>query len=309
MTCYTPLRGFRSLVGLTKNGKRPIVFKPHGKVDLSSGQDIPCGRCIGCRLERSRQWAIRIMKEKDYHHESSFLTLTYRDDDVIYGGAGGATLYPRHLETFWKRFRKRILKDYGKHIRYFACGEYGDTTHRPHYHAIVFGFYPKDPVLYSSQMGNALYSSEYLDSIWGLGDVRVGDVTFESAAYVARYILGKHLGNDADYYEKNGIEPEFVRMSRGSKKLGTKGLGYQFLKDYFNDVYNHDHVVIRGLAVRPPRYYDKQLEKINPELLAELKIKREIQSELNDEHTTPERLRVRKRVKLAQIRSLKRKLS
>lgn len=308
MTCYTPLRAYRSIVGLTKNGHRPLVFKPGGHADLSTGLDLPCGRCIGCRLERSRQWAIRIMKEKEYHEDSSFLTLTYRDDDMLYGLSGG-TLYPRHLETFWKRLRKKVMKDYGKHIRYFACGEYGDTTNRPHYHAIVFGFDPKDKELYSTEMGNPLYSSNYLDSIWKLGDVRIGDVTFESAAYVARYIMKKHLGNDSDYYEKNGIEPEFVRMSRGSKKLGTKGLGYQFLQDYFSDVYNHDSVVIRGLAVRPPRYYDKQLQKINPELLMEFKLKRELQSELNSENSTPERLKVRRRIKLAQIRSLKRKLS
>lgn len=301
MPCYTPLRAYRSVHGPSqKTGRVPIVFK---KLAIGSkGLDLPCGQCIGCRLERSRQWAVRCEHERKQHEANSFITLTYNDDSLLYGGAGGATLYPRHLELFWKNLRKELAKD-GKRIRYFACGEYGDTTNRPHYHAIVFGFDFPDKVRHTTKNGNPLYISRTLDRIWGLGHCVVGDATFESSAYVARYIMKKHLGKDSDFYEKQGLEPEFVRMSR------RPGIGYNFFDQYNTDMYPSDSVVVRGVEQKPPRYYDRMLEKDNPLLLQRIKFKRAEKADLSADNATPERLRVRKRVKIAQIKSLKREFA
>lgn len=302
MTCYTPLRMYRSKYGPSqKTGKISLTSAQHG--NLKQGVTIPCGRCIGCRLERSRQWAIRCEHERKFHNESSFVTLTYRDDALIYGGTDRPTLYPLHLQLFWKKLRKELARN-GISIRYFACGEYGDQFNRPHYHAIVFGYDWPDKVHYSTKNGHTLYTSDSLTNLWGHGDCRLGTATFESSAYVARYICDKHLGNDSDYYTQNGIEPEFVRMSR------RPGIGAKFLDEYFNDIYTHDTIVIRGgVQCRPPRYYDRQLEKYSPYLLQKLKLKRKLQYETSVPDDDPRRLRVKQRVKLAQIRSLSRKLT
>jgi len=300
MPCFHPLRLYRSKYGPSqKTGKVPMSGKYQGPGSI--GQDVPCGQCIGCRLERSRQWAVRCEHERKMHDENCFVTFTYRDDALLYGGAGGATLYPRHLQTFWKRLRKSLN---GKPLKYFACGEYGDESGRPHYHAIIFGHDFADKFRHSSSMGNPLYVSPTLDALWGHGHCIIGEATFESSAYVARYIMKKHLGKDSDYYQKQGLEPEFVRMSR------RPAIGFTFYDKYNSDIYPSDTVVTRGgILTKPPRAYDKLLEKDNKLLLLQIKMLRIEKSKLKQDDTTSERLAIRKRIKLSQIKSLKRRFS
>jgi len=245
---------------------------------------VPCGRCVGCRLERARNWTIRIMHEAQMHKENCFLTLTYDDKNLVRmyeswdletrkptgDGANIPTLVKTDLQKFWKRLRK----DLNAGIRYFACGEYGEQRGRPHYHACLFGFDFPDKDLLSTAGGNDLYSSALLDSAWTHGHCSVGALTPGSAAYVARYILDKQLGKDSVYYDKQGIEPEFIVMSRGGKK-GRGGIGSGWFDKYAGDVYPADRVVLEGGAKsRPPRYYDNLRKKEFPEEIESLKVER-----------------------------------
>lgn len=225
---------------------------------------VPCGKCVGCRLERARNWTIRIMNEAQMHKENSFLTLTYKDEELTYGYKQ-ATLVKTDLQKFWKRLRKEIKRE----IRYFACGEYGEQRSRPHYHAALFGFDFKDKTIISSKDGCDLYNSDTLNRIWTHGNCAIGALTPRSAAYVARYILDKKFGKEAREYEEKGVEPEFVVMSRGS------GIGKTWFKRYGSDIFPEDRLVqADGSITRPPRYYDELYKTQNPQEMQNIKIKR-----------------------------------
>lgn len=297
MTCYFPVTLYMSRTVNPLTGKRSLVPMQDGFRDMP--RKVACSRCIGCRLERSRQWAIRCVYEAQLHEANSFITLTYRDDQLIHGGNAYGTLYPRHLELFWKRLRKW----YDKPIRYFACGEYGDKSHRPHYHACVFGLDFPDQKLWSSKGGINLYTSDALDRLWSHGMCTIGDVNFESAAYVARYIVKKRLGQDADSYLKEGIEPEFVRMSR------RPGIASRWFDKFETDVFPHDSVSIRGgIKCRPPKYFFNRYSLTHPLTMEDVISRRMDEAAMKWRDSTPERLSVRYRVKTSQLSYLIRSL-
>lgn len=217
--------------------------------------ELPCGQCTGCRLERSRSWAVRCVHEAQMHDENCFLTLTYDDDHLPSDGS----LVKRDLTLFWKRLRKEIDPI---RIRYFACGEYGSQFERPHYHACVFGWSPPDKKLYTIRSGAYLYISAMIGNLWPFGFHTIGDVTFDSAAYVARYVLKKINGDrQKDHYGKR--VPEYVVMSR------KPGIAHDWIEKYSSDVYPNDFVVIRdNIKCKPPRYYDKIYdEELNGDLV------------------------------------------
>jgi hypothetical protein len=270
---------------------KPMVLKSRNY------QVVNCGRCWGCRLEYARQWSVRIMHELRYHDESMFLSLTYRDDALTWG-LNRPTLVPRDLQLFWKRLRKET----NANIRYFGCGEYGDKLGRPHYHACVFGYRPKDAVLEQVKNGNRLYSSDLLARIWSHGRIDFGEVTFQSASYVARYVMKKHLGKDKDYYEREAIEPEFVRMSR------RPGIGSQHFDDFKYDMFPNDFNVVNGCKSRPPRYYSQLLEQLDPVLYATIKAKRIEEQWKAVDSCNIKRLAVKERIKKAQTKTLTRSL-
>jgi len=214
--CYSPLTGYRSRV-TGASGKRQIVFKS-SEGYLDQPVEVPCGRCIGCRLEYSRQWAVRCVHEASLYDENSFLTLTYSPENLPSNGS----LVKRDLQLFFKRLRKSLPE---KKIRYFACGEYGDRNGRPHYHVCLFNHNFRDRYLYTVRDGVALYRSESLERLWPAGFSTIGDVTFESAAYVARYTMKKFKGDedekkkhyeicDSETGEIHDLLPEFAIMSR-----------------------------------------------------------------------------------------------
>lgn len=134
--------------------------------DAASELTIPCGYCIGCRLDKSRTWAIRILHEASLYPFNSFLTLTYVDDYLPIAPTGVPTVDKVDLQKFFKRLRRRLG---AKKIRYYAVTEYGDISSRPHCHAIVFNFRPDDLEFYTSSNGNTLYTSKFIDSVWGMG--------------------------------------------------------------------------------------------------------------------------------------------
>jgi hypothetical protein len=295
MTCYHPLLAYRS------EGK--VVFnKPFA---FAKGFNLPCGQCIGCRLNYSRQWAIRIMHEAEMHDENCFITLTF-DQANLEKRSNPLSLDVSEYQRFMKRLRKR----FGKNIRFFHCGEYGDQNKRPHYHAIIFGMDFKDKKLWTNRDGNKLYTSEALQELWPYGFSTIGEVTFQSAAYVARYIMKKWKGDGAeDHYtrwcpltgEGTTVEPEYCTMSR------MPGIGKTWLEKYKSDVYPHDYVVINNHKVKPPRYYDNLL---SDEELAELKKKRaEDAPEIIDEYNEAmDRLWVSEEIKIKRLELLIRNL-
>ena len=277
------------------SGKRGITFvRKEAYTDLQI--ELPCGQCVGCRLERSRQWAIRCMHEAHMHDENTFLTLTYDDDHLPEDGS----LDVRHFQNFMKRLRQKYA---GKLIRFYHCGEYGTATRRPHYHALLFGHRFGDE-LYSKQSGSGepIYTSRELDTIWGHGHCWTGTVTFESAAYVARYVMKKVTGEQAeDHYE--GRKPEYTTMSR------RPGIGALYYQKYKEEVYPRDEIVINGKLVKPPKFYDKLHEQENEEKVHTKVIsKRKQLARKNADNNTPDRLRVRETIKTKKLEKLKRQL-
>lgn len=301
MACYHPLKGF--IIGKTKNGKNDLLVSPfdtecvyqpyqgaswerHGHVldrNVFKGRiitnyvQIPCGQCIGCRLEYSRQWAIRCMLESEYHDENYFITLTYDDAHVPYSEyvdddgviSTAMTLVKKDVQDFIKRVRRSLEYNGKDGFRYFACGEYGERTARPHYHMIAFGLHLDDLVLYKNTPTGSLYTSEFLSSKWQHGYVIIGSVTFESCAYVSRYITKKWKGNDNDIYSRYNIAPLFSLCSR------RPGLGKSYFEDNFDDIYPRDSIcLVGGRLVTPPRYYDSLMDSIDEELMSDIKLKR-----------------------------------
>lgn len=301
MACYYPLEGFRAKVP-GPSGKRRITFNPkEGYADLPI--EVPCGQCIGCRLEKSRQWALRCMHEASLHEDNCYLTLTYNDQHLPENNS----LQLRDFQLFMKRLRKQ----YGNGIRFFHCGEYGEKNGRPHYHSIIFNFDFRDKVLYKVVNGHRLYISESLDRLWPYGFNTIGSVTFESAAYVARYCLKKVVGKDSDqYYERvNPTTGEIVKIAKEYATMSRRpGIGQGWYKRFQQEVYPSDFVIRDGVKMRPPKAYDSYLEKDNPEALRAVKVRRVKKAAEHADNNTRERLRVRETVQKRRAERLLRSL-
>lgn len=316
MACYYPQKvyyPFRPIAHPTTGQvNRAVLFNPPSR-SMSFYYDIitiPCGKCVGCRLQRSRVWAGRIMHESQFWADAFFLTLTY--DDYYLPERG--SLVKSDVQDFIKRLRDRL--DYPP-ISYFLCGEYGDQSMRPHYHMILFGVDFPDRKLWSIKNEQRLYTSAFLESVWGLGHCPIGSVTFESAGYVARYIMKKQTGKNAyEHYERfdphtgeiYDLLPEYVNMSL------KPTIGRRFYDKYKFDMYEKDEVLINKHPSRPPRYYDLLFKKEHPDLWEDVCINRglNIDKLLKDEdyvfNHSPERLIVQEQVKIKQIQSLVRSL-
>lgn len=251
---------------------------------------IGCGQCIGCRLDKSRTWAIRMMHEASMHQNNCFLTLTYNDENLPPNG----TLVKKHFQDFMKRYRKKYAS---QTIRFYHCGEYGENTQRPHYHAAIFGHDFTDKKVHKhSDSGFIIYTSDDLASLWDKGYATIGDLTFESAGYISRYITKKLTGPKAEYYEKKGIIPEYSTMSR------RPGIGYDWYKKYnLTDVLNGDFIIINGKKCKVPRFYDNLLEE--SDLLDVKKERTRLARKFKDNNTTA-RLRIREECHEARAKQL-----
>lgn len=304
MPCYHPVHGFLATNSVT--GKSKMVFKgPINNSDCSSSMlSVPCGSCVGCRLERARQWAMRCMDEASLYDDNSFITLTFRPDVLL---KRGNNLLKSDFQLFMKRLRKFTG---GKLIRYFHCGEYGSKFFRPHYHALLFNMgFPDRVYLKQTKAGFPIYRSPSLEANWKDGFSSTTDVTFGSAAYVARYHVkkvGTIVSDDHFINPRTGemLKPEYTTMSRGDHVRGTGGLGLGWYKKFKSDVYPHDARVIKGLDTKPARFYDSQYEKENPEGFKSLKLARLEAVSGRDSDNTTSRLLVKEKVKLAQLASL-----
>jgi hypothetical protein len=340
MSCFNPVSAVLT-ERLNKNGNRIVEF---GAVD---GEPIfvKCNNCIGCRLDYSREWATRITHEAQLHDDNCFITLTYNDDNIPRDGS----LVKKDIQNFIKRLRKSLEMPYClidekcrpvlykrgkkkgqpkmatstfKKIKYYYCGEYGDKNNRPHYHAIIFNHNFNDWVyLHTTDNGSDIYTSPTLEKIWGKGFVTIGTVTFESAAYIARYCVKKINGKMADTIDKiTGLKPyercetvfgeiveiykvlpEFADMSR------RPGIGRDWFNKYRSDCYPKDYTTINGMRIKPPKAYDRYLQEIDEQMYDEIKNGRML-SAFNSGESDESRLNARRIVKEAQYSKLKRQL-
>lgn len=323
MPCYRPLVAYQCSDGA-------VVFSETRKNDITRQLLLPCGQCVGCRLERSRQWAIRCVHEASLYERNAFITLTYRPEEVDPNGS----LRYRDFQLFIKRLRKAASKEWitnhpndkqpttlsadmglrpiplKNKLRFYMCGEYGEENHRPHFHACIFNYDFHDKKLWKTTKDkNKIYTSETLDQLWGKGFTSIAEVNFETAAYIARYVMKKITGKkskkhyehiDADTGEITQRTPEFNKMSL------KPGIGKGWLEKWETDVFPEGEVEMRGHKMRPPKYYDRLYAKSNPEEWETLAWIREQRMQLHKENNTPQRLATREKVKLAAIRTLRR---
>lgn len=299
MPCYHPIPAWR-----TESGE--VVFSDSRARTVAS-LDLPCGRCVGCRLERARQWSVRIMHEAQLYEDNCFVTLTYDEDH--YPSCG--SLNHGDFQRFMKRLRRRLGR-----CRFYMCGEYGadesskrfvDGLGHPHFHACLFGqSFRADRVYWrTSGSGSKCYRSAELERLWPFGASELGELTLESAAYVARYVMKKVNGDlanehyktvDRDTGEVAWRAPEYARMSL------RPGIGAGWVEKFAaSDVWPHDRVVVRGVPGKPPRYYDVLYERRDREAVQLLKEERARKARERFADNTPERLQVRETVAKARL--------
>ena len=239
------------------------------------------------------------------HDQNAFITLTYDQDHLPWDGS----LNKKHFQDFLKRFRAKI---YPKKIRYFHCGEYGQDGpgHHPHYHALIFGYDFDDKTLWKERDGIRIYTSEFLEALWPFGFSTTGSVTWESAAYCARYSIKKRRGKDKEEHYwimldtdlSVEVEPEYATMSL------KPAIGKTWFSAYREDCFPSDYITNKGRKLRIPKYYDKLLAQHNEDDLAAIKENRKRQAEKHAANNTGARLRVRENVANARLNYLQRNL-
>ena len=274
MSCNAPHRVYKSKK-LNANGIRPITFNVKNALDPVDYLTVPCGNCAGCRKQRSIEWGIRCYHESKLHEQNSFVTLSYDRKHL----PANYMLNHKHFQDFMKRLRKNT----GLKIRYLMCGEYGEQKGRCHYHALLFGIdFPDMYFWKSGKYGHHIYRSETLEKIWGKGECPIGEVTFASSQYVAKYINKPQFVMNALLKKEDFIQP-YNQSSR------RPGLGIGYLEKHFNEFYKIDAIVIDGNKYSIPRAYDKWMQNNCPWMLKEAKRKRAKASFKEDKNTDYDR--------------------
>lgn len=288
MSCYRP--NFMIPIGLNENGKKKFKFLSYGDVKRntcinSDGKiievvnydylrehypdfvQVPCGRCIGCRLDYSRSWADRMMLElESFDGKAIFATLTYDNDHIHWSQFDDAdhplfgTLDKRDCQLFMKRLRDRFT---GVRISYYLAGEYGPSTLRPHYHAILFGLTVDDLAdrnldsFGKNELGQCYFKSDVLKEIWQNGNVLISDVSWKTCAYVSRYVTKKLYGAWSIDYAVRNVEPEFSLMSK------NPAIGLTYLRDHpecLDLQYLNISTEEGGRKIPLPKYFIRKLD-------------------------------------------------
>ncbi len=289
MACYSPLKGFR-------NSNGALVFQRSGHT--VGKMEVACGQCLGCRLDRTLMWAMRIVHESCLHEHNCFVTFTYRSkhectDRQFRKGEYVPSDYSLNYYYF-RDFIKRLRKHFPQKIRYFHCGEYGEENLRPHYHACLFNVSFRDQVVEQQREGLTTYSSPILSKLWPYGFCTIGELNYETAAYTAGYILKKINGAQAaETYLRSDdqgvafwVRPPYVTMSL------KPGIGAEFYAKFKNDFFPSDESPVpgKGIIKKVPRYYETILKNENPEMLEVVKKMRQVYLAAHREDFTPERL-------------------
>lgn len=293
MPCSYPITAYKTAGGA-------VVFSD-ARTDTVATLQLPCGQCTRCRLERSRQWAIRIMHEAQLHEQNCFITLTYNEENLPKDNS----LHYKHFQDFMKRLRRRFST---YEIRFYMCGEYGETHGRAHYHACLFGIgFPDKTKWIKSKKGSQLYRSKTLESLWRFGNSDIGELNMESAAYAARYIMKKQTGEegktayavvDLNTGEIRQRTPEFNKMSL------KPGIGANWLKLYWPQIARNGKTIVNGKEVNIPKYYTKYLK--NTEKGENIQYQNYLNGKENYQDNTPERLAVKEQVAKARVNTLSR---
>lgn len=269
--CYNPLFVKRGEKFDPDTGEYKTVLK-FVKFYMDYDFTLPCCKCAECLYQKSLEWSYRIMLEAKEYKRSCFVTLTYKDNPV--------SLNKRDYQLFMKRFRKKLGS-----TRYFVCGEYGSKGKRPHYHIILFGYWPSDAELVYNKKGELTpyYSSKELEDLWGLGFVTVGELTQYDARYCAKYMQ-----------KLQSMPPEFVQpfVSMSLKP----GIGYKYYEDHKEALLRSDKIYFHGDYIKLPKYFLSKALNGTPEYLDDylrLKDYRAIKASLVP--NTPENMRERKK--------------
>ena len=295
MSCFHPLRAFRTPQG--------VVFNELGRYDIVGRLELPCGQCVGCRMRRASDWALRVTHEASLWEANCFVTLTYGRDCVPAGGS----LEHRDFQLFMKRLRKRFAP---ATIRFYMCGEYGPLNLRPHYHACLFNvdFRFDRVVCGKSGAGAVFFDSPTLSELWSHGRVSVQDLNASTASYCARYIMEK-LNGDLGEAAYSSVDSDGVVSRRVAPYCAMSlrpGIGALWLSKYHRDVYPHDFVVADGVKRRPPKYYDKLFRAGAALMMESVEFERGKRAKLCFPDSTDERLAVREVVVNARVANQKR---
>lgn len=295
MSCFRPLDAYRGVGGA-------IVFDKVKSLSKTAFQ-LPCGQCIGCRMDKAYAWGIRCLHEKKMHRDNCFVTLTYNDEFV----PEGSTLVKRDLQLFMKRLRK--VKGAG--VRFFAGGEYGELNKRPHYHLLLFNCGFPDMAFHArNARGECLYTSSELAGLWFQGFNTIGEITMDSAVYCAKYALKKVNGDAAfshyEFVDVDGMvydrQPEFAVMSR------RPGIGMPYYQKYGKEVRDLDTVVVDGKEIKPPRYYDVKTKATDEDVAERWRRVRKRDAVANKADNTPARLSVKEEIARRAMEKKERKL-
>lgn len=302
MACVKPLQGFL----VEQNGRKALRFsKAAAKFFYERGMKfsdqvaVPCGQCMPCRVDHSREWGVRCYHESTLYEENSFVTLTF-DEESLRSMCPNRSLDKEHMRLFMMRLRKRK----GDGIRVFYCGEYGGLNERPHYHLLLFncGFFDKKPWMMKRSF--TYYRSAELESLWPYGISTIGEVSYVSSAYVARYCTKKIRGAGAKDHYGDRL-PEFCQASL---KPGI-GSGW-FDKFWRSDLFPRDECVVQSdkgsFRCKMPRYYDKKLELIDPGMYQAVKAKRIERALLHEDDNTAARLVDKEKCFMRRMRDLER---
>lgn len=275
---------------------------------------IPCGNCIECRLAYSKDWSLRLLCEASQFDMNNcyFLTLTYNDNNLPLGSPRSnlankllPTVRKADISKFMDKIRdsQRYLYN-NTGVRFYGATEYGETTNRPHCHIILLNCILPDGSLkhlFNNHFGQPIYEGLYFEKYWPYGFVNVGGFSFDSACYVARYVMKKHKGKDSTYYEERGIESEQSVMSR------VPGIASQFFDDNWKNIYikrDYEEQTIndgahildkiyfdstlfldgKGKSFTPPSYFDDKLKQISPydyEIIKSYRLKKAEANEMN----------------------------
>lgn len=253
MACYHPIPARKDAPGNTGG---VTLWPPLGQANLQ----LPCGKCLGCRGAKAAQWGARATHEASLWEHNVFVTLTYDDEHLT----KDAHLNAAHLTNFIKRLRKaagenrgqKIGTDSRSNIRYLACGEYGETTQRPHYHAVLFNCGFRD----AFQVGGELFESPELKRLWPYGANRIGQATAASATYVGQYAMKKQGRGDFNPLTGEERPAPFLRMSL------RPAIGLDWLRRYSQDLLHGFMVDAQGTKRPIPRYYRKKTDELNWQL-------------------------------------------
>lgn len=335
IACFHPNIGQR----IKGSGNVPSIIRPYKHTDSkeidnlflngeldSLGREletflVPCGKCVGCRLDYSREWADRCYLESLSKAPNWFVTLTYDDvnlpvtefyngEDIVYTNS----LVKSHITEFLKRLRRYL--DYHfevQDISFYGCGEYGSQFQRPHFHLLLFGCPLPDLKLFTYKDGFATFNSEIMSNCWKKGFVTVNEFTWETASYVARYCLKKQYGEAKQFYVERGLLPEFSIMSR------SPGIGYKYFEEHKDEIFQRGYIPVKkakGVFHSPiPKYFERLLEKEDPQAFERFKADKRtnfFDNYANDyalsdsELTLVDQRAVDERAKLSSIKALRR---